>query len=170
MTKSLEKRQKELDAFVKTLEGKTQEELEKMEQEVIKEADKNDEKVNKASFDMPKENYEVVAKAIRGFLNKQSVQWQYTLGMVGMYDFWDPDNFSKKIPYPQLDAILRMLGELQYTGYEEWAAVVAINKYFEPLRKGYTDILSVTYDIASRHDAIINALEKLKPIGEVEKK
>ena len=63
-----------------------------------------------------------------------------------------------------------MLGELQYTGYEEWAAVVAINKYFEPLRKGYTEILSVTYDIASRHDAIINALEKLKPIGEVEKK
>ena len=164
--KSLETKQKELQKFTKSLEKKTLEELEKLEAEIIAEADKNGEELGKKEFDLPEENYETVANAIRMFLNKQSVQWQYTLGMVSMYDFWDPAKRSAKIPYPHLDSILRTLGGMQFCGYEEWAAVVAVNKFFEPLQKAYMEATQETYDIASRHDAVIRAIEMKTPIGE----
>ena len=110
------------------------------------------------------------------FLNQQgfefcneTVQWQYTLGLVGLYDFWNPEKKSKKIPYAQLDAILRTLGQMQFTGYTEWAAVVAINKYFEPLHNAYVDATEKTYDIASKHQAVMQKMEEIQK-GEVEQK
>ena len=135
------------------------EELEKLEQEIIAEADKNGEELGKIEFDMPSENYELVARAIRMFLNKQEVQWQYTLGMVAMYDFWDPEKRPIKIPYAHLDSILRTLGGLKYCGYDEWSAVVAVNKFFEPLQQAYVDATQETYDIAMKHDQVMKAME-----------
>lgn len=157
--------EKDLQKFADSLKKKTLEELEKLEQEIIAEADKNGEDLGKMEFDMPKENYPVVAENIRKFLNKQSVQWQYTLGLVSMYDFWDPQNYKEKIPYPYLDSILRTLGGLNYTGYDEWAAVVAINKFFEPLHKAYMEATNTTYEIAGRHDAVMKEIEAKTPIG-----
>ena len=156
---SIQEKQKEFAKFENSLKKMSLEELEKLEQEVIAEADKQGEELGKMEFDLPKENYKAVAEAIRKFLNKQSIQWQYTLGMVAMYDFWDPEQHKGKIPYPYLDSILRTLGGLQYTGYEEWAAVVAVNKFFEPLQKAYMEATQETYDIATKHDAIIKAIE-----------
>lgn len=167
--KSIEEKRKELQKFEKSLEGKTLAELEKLEQEIIAEADKNGEELGKVEFDMPEDNYETVAKAVRMFLNKQSVQWQYTLGMVAMYDFWDPKKRPAKIPYPHLDSILRTLGGMQFTGYEEWAAVVAVNKFFEPLQKAYIEATDATYEIATRHDTVVRAIEKATPIENKEK-
>lgn len=156
---SIQEKQKELAKFENSLKKKSLEELTKLEQEVIAEADKNGEELGKKEFDMPVENYKAVAEAVRKFLNKQSIQWQYTLGMVAMFDFWDPEKRPEKIPYPYLDSILRTLGGLQYTGYEEWAAVIVVNKFFEPLQKAYMEATQETYDIATKHDAIIKAIE-----------
>lgn len=161
------KKQKQLEDFKKSLEGKTLEELEKMEQDVIKKLDKNDDKLQKMEFDVPAENYELVAIEIRKFINKKTVQWQYTLAMVGMYDFWDPTNKQDKITYYSLESVLRILGEMQYTGYDEWAAVIAINKYFEPLQAKFADATEKTYDLSSQHNEILQAMEKYKPIGVV---
>lgn len=166
----LKKRQAALEKFTEELKGKSIADLEDMEEEWVAKADENDKVMNGQEYDMPVDNYKLVATWIRKFLDKQTVQWQYTLGLVGMYDFWDPEKNPGKIPYPQLDAILRMLGDGKYTGYEEWAAIVAINKFFEPLHKAYTETLAITYDIASRHDAIVQELEKRKPIGDLSKK
>ena len=157
-----------LKEYEESLKGKTLEELEKIESELIAEADANDQKVSKTEFDLPKENYKEVAEGIRMLLNKQTVQWQYTLGLVGLYDFWNPEKKSKKIPYAQLDAILRTLGQMQFTGYTEWAAVVAINKYFEPLHNAYVDATEATYDIASKHDIIIRKMEAFNKKDEPE--
>jgi len=143
--------------FKKSLEGKSVEELKKIEAEVIKECEKIDDEVAKTEFDMPAENYLEVAKAIKYFLNKQTVQWQYTLGMVAMYDFWD-EKRPEKIPYAQLDSVLRTIGGLQFTGYDEWAMVVVINKYFEPLREQYTTVTQRIYDAASKHNIVMNML------------
>ncbi len=159
---NLEEKQKMLKDYENSLNSKTFEELEKIESQLIAEADENDQKVSKTEFDLPKENYKEVAMSIRKLLNKQTVQWQYTLGLVGLYDFWNPEKKSKKIPYAQLDAILRTLGGMQFTGYEEWAAVVAINKYFEPLHNAYVDATEKTYDIASKHQAVMQKMEDIK--------
>jgi len=156
---SIQEKQKEFEKFENSLKKMSLEELEKLEQEVIAEADKNGEDLGKLEFDMPSENYEIVATAIRKFLNTQSIQWQYTLGMVALYDFWDPEKRQEKIPYPYLDSILRTLGGLQYTGYDDWSAVIAVNKFFESLQKAYMEATQETYDIATKHDAIIKAIE-----------
>ena len=151
--------------FKKTLDGKSLEELKKIEQKVIAECDAIDKEVAETSFNMPTENYAEVAKSIKHFLDKQTVQWQYTLGMVAMYDFWK-DECPKTIPYAQLDSVLRTIGNMQFTGYEEWAMVVAINKYCEPLRAKYTEITQRVYDAASKHQMVMEALGLVQPFEE----
>ena len=168
---NIEEKQKMLKEFEDSLKGKSLKELEKIESELIAEADENDSIISKKEFDLPKENYKEVAECIRMFLNKQTVQWQYTLGLVGLYDFWNPEKKAKKIPYAQLDAILRTLGQMQFTGYNEWAAVVAINKFFEPLHNDYVEATESTYDIASKHQIVMKAMDDIKnPPKEAEQK
>lgn len=150
--------------FKKSLEGKTVEELKKIEVEVISECEAIDKEVTETVFDMPTENYAEVAKAVKFFLNKQTVQWQYTLGMVAMYDFW-ADECPKTIPYAQLDSVLRTIGALQFTGYDEWAMVVVINKYFEPLREAYTAVTQKIYDAATKHNTVMEALGLNEPLA-----
>ena len=71
---SIQEKQKEFAKFENSLKKMSLEELEKLEQEVIAEADKQGEELGKMEFDLPKENYKAVAEAIRKFLNKQSIQ------------------------------------------------------------------------------------------------
>lgn len=167
---NIEEKQKFLKEYEESLKGKTLEELQDIEATLIADAEANDERVSKLEFDLPKDNYKIVAEGIRMLLNKQTVQWQYTLGLVGMYDFWNPEKKAKKIPYAQLDSILRTLGSMSFTGYEEWSAVVAINKYFEPLHNAYVDATEATYDIASKHDIVIRKMDSLNPKEEKDNK
>lgn len=162
------KKLEELKAFEKSLEEKTLEELQKMEQEIVTEADKIDKEITVKEFKLEKKNYEIVAEGIRNLLDKKTVQWQFTLGMVAMYDFWDPKKNPGKVLYPMLDGTLRALGDATFTGYEEWASVVAINKYFEGIRQEYINATEKVYDIAAKHNAVIDAMNKKTPIGKVQ--
>jgi hypothetical protein len=159
---SAAQKQKDLEKFTKSLKNKTVDELLKLEQEIIAEGDKVNETITKTLFDLPTETYEDVAAGIRYFINKKTVQWQYTLAMVTMYDFWTEKN-PGKIPYATLDTTLRTLGEQEFTGYGEWQKVVLINKYFEPLRKAYMATTELAYDNASRHSAIMSELQLKDP-------
>ena len=134
-----------------------------LEQELIKEADENDKRINELEFDLPADNFKNVAEAIRAILNKKEVEWHFTLGLVSMYDFWNPKEKPQKISYPMLDATLRTLGEGRFKGYEEWAAVIVVNKYFEALRNDYVDTTETIYDIAAKHDAVLNELKLKDP-------
>ena len=155
---------KDLNDYKKSLEGKTLEELEALEQEIIKEADKLNENMSKAMLKVPTKNYKEAATAIRRALDKQSVQWQYTLGMVNMYDTWDPENKPTEVAYPTLDATIRTLGALQYKGYDEWKDVLMITEFFEPIKEEYTKISAGVYDNADKHCAIQDAMTKIKTL------
>ena len=159
----IRKKQEQLRELAKSLKELSTEELEKREKEVIAKADENDKKVGSTEFDLPKDNYKVVAEAVQYFLNKQTVEWQYTLGLLSIYEFWDPEKYSNKITYPMLDATLRTLGDMKFTGYEEWARVIALNKFFEELRKEYEAVTESIYDIANEHNAILDELKLRKP-------
>lgn len=160
---ALEKR-KQIEEFKKSLKGMSVEELRKLEQDIIKQAEENDKKTASAKIKLPKDNYKEVARGIQKLLNKQTVEWRFTLGLVSMFDFWDPEDFKKEIPYPMLDGTLRTLGEMQFTGYEEWASVVAINKYFEPVREEYSNLTEKTFDIASNHNCVMDELKLREPM------
>lgn len=148
--------------FAQTLEGKTLEELKAIEVEIVKEADENDKKLAELKFDLPAEGYKEAAEAIREFLNKQVVKWQYTLGMKNMYEFFDPNVRPTDIPYPMFDTVLRTLGALEFKGYDEWCAVININNYVEPLREKYVAAAESIYEIAERHNDVINAIDKIQ--------
>jgi len=160
------KKQEQLKELADSLKKMTTEELHAREQEVIKMADENDKKVAATEFDLPKENYKIVAESVQYFLNKQTVEWQYTLGLLSIYEFWDPESYSKTITYPMLDATLRTLGDMRFTGHDEWAKVIAINKYFEGLRTQYEEVTEGIYDIANEHNAILDELKLRMPKAE----
>ena len=154
---------KQINDFKQSLKDMTVEELRELEQKKIKEAEENDEYTSKLEFDVPIEGYFDAATGIRMILNKKTVEWRFTLGLVSMYDFWNPEERQAKISYPMLDSTLRTLGDMQFTGYTEWAAVVVVNKYFEQLRQQYVDATEKIYDIASEHSAIIDELKIKDP-------
>ena len=160
------KKREELEMFARSLKEKSVDELKKLEQEIIKEAEDNDVKTTKAMIKLPKDNYKEVAAGIQRLLDKETIEWRFTLGLVSMYEFWNPDEFHKEIPYPMLDGTLRTLGGLQFTGYEEWATVVAINKYFEPVREEYSNITEKTFDIAAKHNAVMDELKLREPVDD----
>ena len=157
-------KQKQLQEYKASLEGKTLDELRAIEQEIIKEADALDEKIKVTTFKLGKKNYKEAAEAIRYLLNKQSVQWQYALTYVAMFDFWDPEKQPKEVAYAMLDSTLRTLGQLQFTGYNEWCAVIAVNKYFEAIQEDYVNVTESVYDVASKHNVVMEAMELNKPI------
>lgn len=165
------KLQEELAKFKESLSEKTLEELTTLEQEIIKKAEELDKKVASTKFDLPKKNYKEVATAIQSLLNKQVLPWQGALSMISLVELWDPDKKPEKIAYPEIDATLRTLGGMQYQGYEEWAKVAAINKYIEPLRDSYGDLTLQVYDVASRHNFVMDEMQLKTPIPskEVEK-
>lgn len=150
-----------LDEFKKSLEGKTLEELAKIEQEVIAECEAVDKKVSETKFELPQEGYASVAEKIKYFLNKQTVQWQYTLTMATMYDFWNTP--QTEIPYAQLDSTLRTIGEMQFTGYDDWTAIIEINKYFEGIKDKFTAITQEIYDAAGKHNVVMQQMELNTP-------
>lgn len=159
-----EKITKELEDFKESLKGKTLDELKAIEQDVIKECEKVNDKVANTTYKLSSENYKIVAESIRKFLNKETVQWQFTLAMVTIYDFWDPENQPKNVSHPVLDQTLRTLGGLSFTGYEEWAAVIAINKYFDPLAKKFAENTQLIYDAASKHNIVMDEMGLNTPI------
>lgn len=158
------KKQQQIQEFKDSLKGKTVDELKQIEQDIIKEADALDEKIKETSFELPEKGYENVARAIQTLLNKQSVNWQYALAYIAMFDFWNPEKKADTVAYAMLDSTLRIFGQMEFKGYEEWVAVAAVNKYFEPLQEKYSELTEKVYDIASRHNTVMEALGLTTPI------
>lgn len=158
-------RAKQLDEFKKSLDGLTEDQLKAKEEVLIKEADIVNKKVQEATITLPNNGYAAAFKAIRSLLGKVKVQWQFASAMAELYDFWSP---SKKnagdVPYGLLDATLRYLGQLEFTGYDEWKAVSVINSYFEPVKDEYSDLSNEIYDVAVKHNAILEKLDAIESL------
>ena len=163
-------RVKKMSEFKKKIQNATIDELKKLEQDVIKEADKVNKEVQETTFVLPEKDYRITACAIRYLLDKVSVQWQYAQAMVDMFDFWNPDEKPESVVYGLLDATLRQLGQMEFKGVEEWKAVTTVNAYFEPIKEQYIEVSTKIFDVADKHNAILekmDAMEKMsKPLTE----
>ena len=149
----VEKNQQIYNDFVKTLEGKTNEELLAMEQDLIKEIDKHDRKVAKYEFKVvDKEALSKAVEIFRYFLNKQKVQFSYVEGLLQLWDAFNPD--LETIPYPVLDTILMNLGQLQFEGYDEWVKIMKFNEFTKPYSDEYTKLKARTYLLSEEHSAL----------------
>ena len=168
MSKQKEKKLQEFEAFEKSLEGKSLTELQEMEATVIVEIDEVNSRVAAHQFKMKKtKGYEDVYAKICMFLDKQVSPWQTTKSFLELYKFWDTKKFHDKLAYPILDTTLRVLGQLQFTGHEEWQAIVDINDYFEQTREEYTKVTEEVYDVAHKHQALMQRMEQLSSTTQV---
>jgi len=157
------KKQQEMDAYKKSIESLSLEELQAKEQEVIKEADDINKKISEYQFKISSKGYKEVAEDIRYFLDKREVEWQYTVGLITMYEFWNPAKVQKQVSYPMFDATVRMLGEMKFKGYKEWKFVVQINDYFKDVRDEYAELTEKIWDNATQHNIILERMELLDP-------
>ena len=155
--------QKFLEDYKKEINSKSLEEVLEIEKEVIKEADAINDKISKYTFKLANKNYKEAAEAIRYFLNKKTVTWQFTVGMITMYEFWNPTKNPKTVGYPMFDGTLRTLGEFQFTGVDEWKKVVLINDYFKDLTDEYRELTQEIWDNASKHSIICDRIQILDP-------
>lgn len=155
-----EEKVKQLNEFTVKLETMTLAELEAIEAEVIKECDEANAEAAKVEFELPSKGYKEAAEAMRYFLNKQSVRWEYTMGLLTMYETW-AEKKPKKVNFPTVDSTLRLLGDMQFTGYEEWKKVNVINAYFAPIREEYIKVTEHVYYLAAKHNAIMDKLDKI---------
>lgn len=159
---AFEKNQKEYSDFVKSLEGKTKEELGVIEQSLIKEIDKHDAKVAKAEFKI--KNVDKLTEAVdiaRYFLNKQKCQFNYAVAMKQLYDSFNKD--IEKIPYPVYDLLLTTLGSMEFAGYDEWDKIIKFNEFAQEYNDEYTELKAKTYRLAEQH----STLQSKMGLGEV---
>ena len=157
------KKQKELEDYKKEIDEKSLEEVLEIEKQLVEEADKINVKITSYEFKLPTKGYKELAEAIRYFLNKQEASWQYTVGLITMYEFWDPTKNPKKVLYQMFDGTLRYLGDMKFKGYDEWKMVVLINDFFKDLREEYATLTEEIYDNASKHNILIERIELLDP-------
>ena len=153
----VEKNQQIYNDFVKTLEGKTNEELLAIEQDLIKEIDKHDRKVAKYEFKVAdKEALKEAVEIYRFFINKQKLQFSYVEGMLQLWDAFNPD--LESIPYPTLDCCLMNLGQLQFEGHDEWVKIMKFNEFTKPYSDEYTKLKARTYLLSEEHSALQSKL------------
>ena len=143
--------------FNKSLTTKTKEELQVMLDAVTTESKELDKEVSALVYTLPEVGQKVAFEAIQYFINKQKVRWDYTLGLIELYEYFDKS--QTEMTFAMLDTVLRMLGQLEFDGYVEWKKVAAVNKYFTPIAAEYRKTTEKIYDIAERFQAIDGQLK-----------
>ena len=159
---TVEERVKARSEFKKTLLNKTEEELQTLLKDIIEESKELDAEVANIKYDLDDNGQTGSFEAIRYFLNKQEVQWNYTLGIIELYEFFNVK--QKTINFATLDTVLRMLGSLKFTGYDEWKKVEQVNTYFRSAAESYKDVTDRIYDIAERYQAVEGQLKMFQPV------
>ena len=159
---TVEERVKARSEFKKTLLNKTDEELQTLLNGIIEESKELDAEVANIKYDLDDNGQTGSFEAIRYFLNKQEVQWNYTLGIIELYEFFNVK--QKTINFATLDTVLRMLGSLKFTGYDEWKKVSLVNDYFTSVAQDYRDLTDEIYNIGERYDAVDGQLKMFETV------
>ena len=176
-----EKYDEEVAQFTESLkEVDDVEKLHKLEEDIIKDIDANNERLAAVKYPLPEQTTfrgQVFTRAkVSGFiadlLNAQEVGWQMTLGLFDVIDFWKKIASEKsgatEVPYQIYDATLRFLGQQKYRGYEMFKKVLVVSGLFTDARDLYLNDLTYTYYLANKHNAIIEregAIEALNTPG-----
>lgn len=139
--------------------------LEEKEQELIKLMDENDERIKNTSYKLQDAvifggklyTKAAVSKFINEQFDKLEVNWQMTLGIFQLYDFWKKN--QEEISYAILDSTLRTLQQLKFKGYQDMRNILIINEYFKFNHEEYTKDLAKTTLLAEKHNALIDRMK-----------
>ena len=157
-----EERIKELSDFKKSLTEMTEEQLRELAAKLVEESKELDGRVSQTEYTLPTKGQKDAFEAIKYFLNTQKVKWNYALGIITIYEYFD--QAQKTITFAMLDTVLRLLGSLEFTGYDEWKKVSLVNDYFTPVAQDYRDLTDEIYNIGERYAAVDGQLKMFAPI------
>ena len=159
-----EERVKARSEFKASLANMTKEELEALATKLTEESKETDSKVANLNYKLEKKGQEAAWDAIKTFLDRQAVKWNYALGLITLYEFFDKP--QKEISFAMLDTVLRLLGSIEYTGYTEWKLVTTINDYFTPISVDFRDVTDEIYDVAERYALVDSQLKMFETVPE----
>lgn len=157
-----EERIKELSDFKKSLTEMTEEQLRELAAKLIEDSKELDARVSKTEYTLPTKGQKDAFEAIKYFLNTQKVKWNYALGIITIYEYFD--QAQKTVTFAMLDTVLRLLGSLEYTGYDEWKRVSLVNDYFTPVAQDYRDLTDEIYNIGERYAAVDGQLKMFETV------
>lgn len=157
-----EERIKELSDFKKSLTEMTEEQLRELAAKLVEESKELDGRVSQTEYTLPTKGQKDAFEAIKYFLNTQKVKWNYALGIITIYEYFD--QAQKTITFAMLDTVLRLLGSLEFTGYDEWKKVSLVNDYFTPVAQDYRDLTDEIYNIGERYAAVDGQLKMFAPV------
>ena len=127
--------------------------------------DENDERVKTAVYKLQDAvvfngkfyTKSALAKIINEQFDKLEINWQMTLGVFQLYDFWK--NVGNEISYAVLDSTLRTLQQLKFKGYTDMRNILIINEFFKFNHEEYTMDLAKTTMLAEKHNALVDRLK-----------
>lgn len=157
-----EERIKELSDFKKSLTEMTEEQLRELAAKLVEESKELDSRVSQTEYTLPTKGQKDAFEAIKYFLNTQKVKWNYALGIITIYEYFD--QAQKTITFAMLDTVLRLLGSLEFTGYDEWKKVSLVNDYFTPVAQDYRDLTDEIYNIGERYAAVDGQLKMFETV------
>ena len=157
-----EERIKELSDFKKSLAEMTEEQLNELASKLVEESKALDERVSKTEYTLPTKGQKDAFEAIKYFLNTQKVKWNYALGIITIYEYFD--QAQKSITFAMLDTVLRLLGSLEFTGYDEWKKVSLVNDYFTPVAQDYRELTDEIYNVGERYAAVDGQLKMFETV------
>lgn len=154
--------QQSVAEFAAEIKDYTLEQLEKLEQDIVAEADAHQNDALKAMLPLQEEGRKEAFAAVRMVLSTMDVQWQMTLGLKEMYEFFDPEKEATEIAYPVLDTVLTTLINRTYKGYDEWSAAVTISTYFDTVREKFAEIRAMLFVDAQKHSHVVDRIKKMR--------
>ena len=157
-----EERIKELSDFKKSLVEMTEEQLRDLAAKLIEESKELDARVSQTEYKLATKGQKDAFEAIKYFLNTQKVKWNYALGIITIYEYFD--QAQKTITFAMLDTVLRLLGSLEFTGYDEWKKVSLVNDYFTSVAQDYRDLTDEIYNIGERYAAVDGQLKMFETV------
>ena len=166
-----ERLQKEVDTYKEMVSTKeTQEELDELEREIMKEMDVYDEYIKGVRYALPESTVfegktytrSAVADKITYFISKIEQTWQYVLGLYELCKYWKSN--ETEIAFGPLDSTLRLLDQCKFQGMTEWRDILVVNEYMKALHEQYAKDTTQHIALAQRHNAIIQQRDLITPV------
>lgn len=165
--------------FKAALEVMSEDELNEQERVLLEALDAYDKRLDEVNYILPEkaefDNREFsktqISNMIVDFVNKQEVEWSYSLGMYQMCKLWKAiaKGIQADINYKALDTTLRLLGGLKYKGYEEWRGILAVNQFLTGIHDEYNKDTTYLIYLSHMHSEVLSKMQKeSEPIMESE--
>lgn len=167
-----EKLQNDIADYTAAVAQMEMSELDNEEQKWITELSNYDKYLDEVSYKLPKSvtyndnsySKESVCEMIAKLIGRQEIEFQYTLGMMQLVDFWKQvgrEVTDSHIKYKVYDSTLRILGNSKFKGYDEWLSILVINEFTSCAHDEYTLNTSYLIYISKLHNAVMEQMQKL---------